>query len=237
MVVELKSYANLSNMNKLSSSVNKELRFSAEKVGVSLTPEQTEKLIEFNELLNKWTKRFNLVSVNSLDNSISRHVLDALSIGPYIQKPSDCDELHKNVYDLLDVGSGAGLPVLPLAISYPTLKFLSVEPNGKKERFQRQVILELGLKNLDVINERIESVQRQANNVTSRAFTAPNRFLELTTEQCVPGGRGIIMLGQAERMPTSLPTPWQLDFVERLKVPGEFGERHVALCIRGTLVG
>jgi len=135
----------------------------------------------------------------------------------------------------MDVGSGAGLPVLPLAIAFPNLNFVSVETNGKKVRFQRQVVLELGLKNVEVLQERIESIKLLANAVTSRAFAAPGHFLELTTKNCVEGGRGIIMLGQADRMPSSLPQPWQLEALERLVVPGEFGQRHVAICIRATL--
>lgn len=231
-VVEVKSCVN---MSKLTSSVNEKLCFLAEKIGVSVTSAQAEQLNAFNELLIKWTKRFNLVSANTLNDSITRHVLDALSIGPYIQNRSNCDEHHTKVFDLLDVGSGAGLPVFPLAIAYPNLTFASVETNGKKVRFQRQVMLELGLKNVEVLHERIESIELQANNVTSRAFANPDSFLKLTTRHCVEGGRGIIMLGQADRMPNQLPTPWRLDLVERLDVPGEFGERHVGLCIRGTL--
>ena len=222
-------------MKKLSSATNQELRFLTENVGVFVSLDQAEQLNAFNNLLIKWTGRFNLVSTNTLSDSITRHLLDALSIGPYIEKISVDFIDQENTFDLLDVGSGAGLPVLPLAIAFPKLKFVSVETNGKKVRFQQQVVLELGLENVEVLNERIESVNLVAKSVTSRAFAAPSRFLELTLDNCVEGGRGIIMLGQAERMPDALPEPWQLDFIERLDVPGEFGERHVAVCIRGTL--
>ena len=222
-------------MGKLSSSSTEELRFLAENLGVFISVEQAEQLGAFDNLLHKWAKKFNLVSASTLNDSTSRHVLDALSIGPYIQPPINRDAHHTKIYDLLDVGSGAGLPVLPLAIAYPQLSFVSVETNGKKVRFQRQVMLELGLKNIDVLHERIESVKLVASHVTSRAFAAPANFLELTADLCLGDGRGIIMLGQADKMPKVLPEPWSLDRVERLDVPGEFGERHVALCIRGTL--
>ena len=222
-------------MSKLSSSTNQELCFSAEKIGVSLTVEQAKSLYAFNDLLIKWASRFNLVSANTLNHSITRHILDALSIGPYLQNPINGDGHNAKLYDLMDVGSGAGLPVLPLAIAYPKLNFVSVESNGKKVRFQRQVKLELGLDNIDILHERIESIELQANSVTSRAFAAPANFLELICDNCIEGGRGIIMLGQADRMPNVLPAPWQLEIAEPLDVPGEFGERHVAVCIRGTL--
>jgi len=224
-------------MSKPSSSSDEELRFLVESVGVLISIEQAKQLNAFNDLLIKWSKHFNLVSVTTLNDSITRHVLDTLSIGPYIQRASNInsDVLCSDAYDLMDVGSGAGLPVLPLAIAFPNLNFVSVETNGKKVRFQRQVVLELGLKNVEVLNERIESIKLLANAVTSRAFAAPDRFLELTTKNCVEGGRGIIMLGQADRMPSSLPQPWQLEVLDRLVVPGEFGQRHVAICIRATL--
>lgn len=211
------------------------LRFFAKKVGVLVSLEQAYQLKAFDNLLIKWTKRFNLVSANTLNDSVIRHVLDSLSIGPYLEDSEHFDKSDTGLYDLLDVGSGAGLPVLPLAIAFPERRFASVETNGKKVRFQRQVVLELGLKNLDVFEQRIESVQLQATQVTSRAFAAPANFLQLVTDKCTAGGSAIIMLGQAEKMPEALPDPWRLNSVQPVDVPGESGQRHVALCIRGTL--
>jgi len=146
-----------------------------------------------------------------------------------------CDARHTKCFDVLDIGSGAGLPVLPLAIAHPELSFVSVETNGKKIRFQRQVIMELGLKNVELMHERIESVELQANNVTSRAFTAPADFLNTASQSSHSQTQAIIMLGQADRLPSPLPQPWELKTLQQVDVPGEFAARHVAVCIRGTL--
>ena len=162
-------------------------------------------------------------------------MLDALSIDPYIEKHSACDTDHKNLFDVLDIGSGAGLPVLPLAIANPDLSFASVETNGKKIRFQRQVLMELGLNNVELLHSRIESADVHARNVTSRAFTAPAAFLEVASRCSAPTSQAIIMLGHAERLPDTLPKPWTLKTLHAVDVPGEFGARHVAVCIRGTL--
>ncbi len=222
-------------MSKSSHTSDEELRFLSENVGVSVTLKQASQLNAFNELLIKWTQRFNLVSANTLSDSISRHVLDALSIATYVNRDVSCDARHTNVFDVLDMGSGAGLPVLPLAIAYPELSFVSVETNGKKIRFQQQVILELGLSNVELIHNRIESVDVFANNITSRAFTAPEEFLQVASGVAVEESQAIIMLGQAERLPQTLPNPWELKTLQAVDVPGEFGARHVAVCIRGTL--
>lgn len=222
-------------MSKSSHTSDEELRFLSENVGVSVSLQQASQLNAFNDLLIKWTQRFNLVSANTLSDSITRHVLDALSIAPFVKNQTSCDARHKKVFDVLDVGSGAGLPVLPLAIAFPDLSFVSVETNGKKIRFQQQVILELGLHNVELIHNRIESVDVLAHNITSRAFTAPADFLAVASKAALPQSQAIIMLGQAERMPDALPEPWKLESLGAVDVPGEFGERHVAICIRGTL--
>lgn len=232
-------------MSKFSSSHIDELRFLSENVGVIASEHQVIQLLNLNELLLKWTKRFNLVSSNTLSDSIIRHLVDSLSVAPYLDsslnteldKQSCSDVRHKKIYDVLDVGSGAGFPVLPLAITHPNLSFASVETNGKKTRFQSQVVLELGLENVVVMNERIESVSLSAMNVTSRAFTAPAKFLDICVDKCIPGGRAVLMLGEAARMPETVPAPWENHIVERLDVPGEVATRHVGVCIRGTLQG
>lgn len=222
-------------MIRSSQTTDEELRFLSENLDVLLSLEQATQLNAFNDLLIKWTQRFNLVSANTLSDSITRHVLDALSINPFIHKQSSCDSGHKPVFDVLDIGSGAGLPVLPLAIANPDLTFASVETNGKKIRFQRQVLMELGLTNVELLHNRIESADVQASNVTSRAFTAPGDFLQVASRCCPPTSQAIVMLGHAERMPDTLPIPWTLKTLQAVDVPGEFGARHVAVCIRGTL--
>jgi 16S rRNA (guanine527-N7)-methyltransferase len=133
--------------------------------------------------------------------------------------------------DVLDIGSGAGLPVLPLAIVRPDLQFVSVESNGKKTRFQQQVMLELGLQNVTVLQDRIESVVALARQVTSRAFTAPAPFLEIAGKHCAHGGSAVVMLGHADRLPDKLPEPFQLESIRPVVNPLVEGLRHIAVCL------
>jgi len=219
-------------MSKLSNPTAHEFSALCREVGATVSIEQAQQLLDFNALLLKWTRRYNLVAASTLPHSLSRHVLDALSILPYIKiwQPSSGEE-RPNI-DVLDVGSGAGLPTLPLAIACPDLRFVSVETNGKKVRFQRQAVIELGLNNVEVRHDRIERQALMAVNVTSRAFTAADDFLKIADSLCAPDGRVVLMLGQAAGLSKNLPTPWLLESMHPVQVPDERGDRHVAVCVR-----
>lgn len=180
-------------------------------------------LVAFVELLARWNRVWNLTAVRDPHAMLERHVLDSLSLLPFIDEAPR----RPGVPDLLDIGSGAGLPVLPLAIARPALSCLSVERTDKKARFQRQAVLELGLDRVQVLSRRIETVEERASIVTSRAFTAPEAFLRLAARHTVPGGRALIMLGRAERLPADLPPPFRLERLQRI---GARQERHVAIC-------
>ncbi len=189
-------------------------------------------LQRFVELLSKWNRVWNLTAVRDPKEMLSRHVVDSLSLLPVIDNYIDTfvDAGPADV-DLLDMGSGAGLPVLPLAIARRGLRCLSVERTMKKARFQRQVVLELELHDVDVRSDRIQDVHAQARIVTSRAFTAPADFLELASGYIVKGGLAIVMLGCAERMPKTLPAGWQLSSLQKVSTPASDAERHIAVCI------
>jgi len=185
------------------------------------------RLVAFVQLLAKWNRVWNLTAVRDPDQMLERHVLDSLGLLPFVDEAPRLD----GVPDLLDIGSGAGLPVLPLAIARPGLACVSVERTGKKARFQRQAVLELGLDRVRVRADRIEDVGQRASIVTSRAFTAPEAFLQLAAAHVAPGGRALVMLGRAERLPERLPAPFELDRLHRLEARHE---RHVAVCIART---
>jgi len=182
------------------------------------------RLVAFVLLLAKWNRVWNLTAVRDAQAMLERHVLDSLSLLPFVDEALRCAD----VPDLLDIGSGAGLPVLPLAIVRPTLSCLSVERTEKKARFQRQAVLELSLAKVQVLAQRIETLDRRASIVTSRAFTAPEAFLALAAGHVAPGGRALIMLGRVERLPDVLPPPFRLDRLQRIDA---HQERHVAVCI------
>lgn len=173
-------------------------------------------------LLQKWNKVYNLTASGNALEIVQRHILDSLVLCHWL--PTDAS------VKVMDVGSGAGFPVIPLAIARPKLRFVSIESNGKKTRFQQQAMLELKLPNVDIRNERIQNVVEQCDFVTSRAFTAPEGFLMQARSVCRPGGRAAVMLGQAERLPKVLPPPFMLEELEPVHIPGTQGQRHIAIC-------
>ena len=197
---------------------------------IELPAEQVQKLDAFLQLIGKWNRAYNLTAVREIDQMIPRHIIDSLSLLPYL--PTDKGSTSDDHFDVIDVGSGAGLPVIPLAIVHPQLKFLSIESNGKKTRFQQQAKVELGLQNITVMQERVEKVQAQASCVVSRAFTAPDKFLQIARGMCKPGGQVLIMLGKADKLPDSLPEPFELETLEQVRIAGVDSERHIAVVSR-----
>ena len=193
-----------------------------------------DRSVRFVVLLAKWNRVHNLTAVRDARAMIGRHLLDSLSLLPWIDgrdgvgnHPSGHEP---DAFDLLDIGSGAGLPVLPLAIARPGLHCLSVESNNKRTGFQRQASLELGLSGVEVRQVRIETVSARARTVVSRAFAAPADFLAAAAPRCAPGGTALVMLGRAERLPEPLPAPFSLVTLHALEVPFESAERHLAVC-------
>lgn len=191
-----------------------------------------EQLLRYVGLLDKWNRVYNLTAVRDPQKMVTRHLLDSLILRPWLPAAQTRTDGGLDVVDVLDIGSGAGLPVLPLAIVHPELSFLSVESNGKKTRFQQQAVLELGLTNVRILNNRVEDVVAQAKFVTSRAFTAPAEFLQIAESFCAPNGVIVIMLGLAERLPARLPEPFLLQKLVEVAVPSTESARHVALCRR-----
>jgi len=205
----------------------------AQQLSLQLTSEQSDLLVQFLILLNKWNRVYNLTSVRSIDDMVGRHVLDSLSVLQWLPVVATATQHANDIAascDVLDVGSGGGLPVFPLAIIRPDLLFVSVESNGKKTRFQQQALVELGLKNVRVKQERVESTIDSATSIVSRAFTAPEKFLTAVEKNCLPGSQVIIMLGQKEGLPEQLPANFSLVEIREVKVPYFDSARHVAVC-------
>ncbi|MFK8078305.1 MAG: 16S rRNA (guanine(527)-N(7))-methyltransferase RsmG [Granulosicoccus sp.] len=186
------------------------------------------KLEHFLQLLAKWNRVYNLTAVRDPVQMVDRHIMDSLIMNRWMPESISVDGLS----DVIDIGSGAGLPVIPLAISRPDLSFISIESNGKKTRFQQQAVMELKLPNVIVINERVENVHESAQMVLSRAFTAPKEFLQICLPLCAQNGRVAIMLGQVERFPPTLSEEYELEELVAVDVPGTEFARHVAVCRR-----
>lgn len=199
-----------------------------------------ERLVRFVRLLEKWNRVHNLTAVRDAHAMIGRHLLDSLALLPWLPEPesaSSSEPVPESELDLLDIGSGAGLPVLPLALARPDLRCLSVDAVGKKVRFQHQAVLELGTANVEARHARIEDVAVRARTVVSRAFAAPADFLVAAAPRCADGGTALVMLGRRERLPDTLPEPFVLGEVRALDVPFGDGARHVAVCHASPAAG
>ena len=172
------------------------------------------KLEQYLELLDKWNHAYNLTAVRDLDSMVTKHILDSLAILPFIKGKS-----------LLDVGTGAGLPGIPLAIALPHLKIVLLDSNGKKIRFLQEVKRKLKLDNVEIIQSRVESYHPTAlfDTLTSRAFSAIEQMLNLSRHLIVPDGIWVLMKGR--RPDDELAAIKMPSRVESYAVPGIDGER------------
>jgi len=159
------------------------------KLGLDVTVEAQEKLIAYLQLMLKWNKAYNLTAIRELDSMVIRHLLDSLSILPFI-----------NQSPVLDVGTGAGLPGIPLALCLPDYQFVLLDSNGKKTRFLTQAKIELGIENIEVIHSRIEDYKPdfRFEMITCRAFAALNTILDLTQHLVTSSTRVMAMKGKEE---------------------------------------
>ena len=202
-----------------------ELSTGARQLGVPLTPAHQEQLLAYLALLIKWNKAYNLTAVRNPDEMVSRHLLDSLSVISFIGE----DERW------LDVGSGGGMPGIPLAILFPEKKITVLDSNGKKTRFLTQVKLELKLDNLQVIHSRVEAFRPELpfNGIISRAFSSLEDFSSWTRHLGDLNTRWLAMKGlhPADEL-VALPPDFQLDSAHALTVPGCQGQRHLLILRR-----
>lgn len=177
-------------------------------------------------LLDKWNKAFNLTAVREPREMIGRHVLDSLAVRPYLHGMS-----------ILDVGTGAGFPGLVLAVAEPQRQFCLLDSGGKKVRFVRHAVAELGLDNVAVVQSRVESYASPDpyDTVVCRAFSSLGDFVDGCAALVARGGRLVAMKG---RMPhdelAGLPVTWSVRQAERVEVPGVSGDRHIIVLERSN---
>jgi 16S rRNA (guanine527-N7)-methyltransferase len=188
---------------------------------LTLTAEQQQRLLAFIALLEKWNRSFNLTAVAGVELMVTQHLLDSLSILSYIQGER-----------VLDVGSGAGLPGVPLAIARPDGHFVLLDSNNKKTRFIQQAVLELKLANVSVVKSRIEEYRpdRAFDTVISRAFSSLAEFATACHAACGPQTRLLAMKGQypGDELKQLMSTGYNAE-VTRLNVPGLVAERHLVV--------
>ena len=188
-------------------------------LGIALPEAAQLKLLAFRDLLLKWNRTYNLTALRDPQQAISHHLLDALAILP-----------HVGTSPLLDVGSGGGLPGIPLAIAHPDLAVTLVDTVQKKAAFLQQVAIELELKNVAVHHARVEEMRGQYAQISSRAFAELALFVSLTRHQLAPGGRWLAMKGvRPDAEIAVLPANCKVEAMIRLAVPGLDAERHLII--------
>jgi len=181
--------------------------------------QQLHKLQAYLSLLQRWNKVYNLTAVRNPDDMLPLHLFDSLAVAEYIQGGS-----------CLDVGSGAGLPGIPLAIIQPERQFTLLDTNGKKTRFIQQAIIELALKNAKVVQTRVETWQpsQPFDAIISRAFASITDFIDsslrhLQPEGCLYAMKGQLTASEWDQLPRSV----IIRKTHRLHVPRVNAERHL----------
>jgi 16S rRNA (guanine527-N7)-methyltransferase len=194
-------------------------------LGLPLSAVVQDKLLAYARLVEKWNRVYNLTAVREAERIVSLHLLDSLAVARYLEGDS-----------LLDVGSGAGLPGIPLALARPELAVTLLEANHKKAAFLKQAAIEIGLPNVDVVNARVEDwkAPRLYDVVISRAFSDLADFVTLAGRHVAEGGALAAMKGvyPFEEL-AQLPAPYELGAAIALNVPGLDAERHLILVRRG----
>jgi 16S rRNA (guanine527-N7)-methyltransferase len=189
--------------------------------GLSVSPDKIDTLMAYVALLDRWNQAYNLTAIRERERMISHHLLDSLAIANDVQGPR-----------VLDVGTGPGLPGIPLAIWLPAIEFVLLDSNGKKTRFLVQAKSELGLNNVEVVQARVQDYRPQApfDSVMARAFAALADILEWSRHLCRPGGRYLLLKGRLDPAEIeTLPGGFTLLETRRLAVPGVEGERHLLI--------
>ncbi len=187
-----------------------------------LTAEQSERLIDYLELLARWNLTYNLTAVRDPDEMITRHLLDSLAIVPQVHGTS-----------LIDLGTGAGLPGIPLAILDPGRAVTLVDSNGKKTRFLREAVRVLGLANVRIENARAEDLHGQYDCVVARAFASLADLLRVGGHLLAPDGVCLAMKGLLDKDEVlGLPAGFAIREVVPLHVPGLGAARHVVVIRR-----
>lgn len=184
------------------------LQQGLQSLGIAYDKSQIESLLKFIKLIEKWNKAYNLTAVRNLEDMVRLHLLDSLAILPFIRG-----------HHVVDIGTGAGLPGIPLAIFLPSVKFLLIDSNSKKTRFVQQAVLELKLQNVTVLHSRVENFQPDSlfSTVIMRAFANLQNIMQLTKHLLDAQGILLAMKGQQ-------PSPQEIKVfpcsIVQLDIPG-----------------
>lgn len=196
---------------------------------LGLDPARAEPLLVYLALLVRWNRTYNLTAVRDPRDMVAKHLLDSLALHPYV------DPIARAGGTLADLGTGPGLPGIPLALVKPGLHVTLVESNGKKARFLRETVRQLGLKDVRVAESRIEALDEPGayDAITARALATLPLILKLGGHLLKPGGVLLAMKGTypADEI-AALPAGWELAAAHPLRVPGLDAERHLVVIRR-----
>ncbi|MHB1175324.1 MAG: 16S rRNA (guanine(527)-N(7))-methyltransferase RsmG [Sulfuriferula sp.] len=196
-----------------------QLEAGTRSLGITLDEMQLTRLLQYLGLIQKWNRVHNLTALRDPEKMLTHHLLDSLAVLPHLD--ADC---------LLDVGSGAGLPGIPLAIARPDWAITLSDSNQKKSSFQLQAVIELGLNNVRVVSGRVEDIQceQKFDGVISRAFSEIADFVACSARVLAIAGRWYAMKGtypqaELERLPEGV----EVERITSLVVPGLDAQRHL----------
>lgn len=196
--------------------------------GVECDQATQQRLIAFAQLLHKWNKVYNLTAIRDLQQIVIRHILDSIAVLPFLKGPQ-----------ILDVGAGAGLPGIPLALLSSQYHFTELDSVAKKTRFIQQAISELGLNNVSVLTGRVEQLPMDVkyDTVLTRAFASLADMMAKTGRLCAADGRLLAMKGAyPEQELNEIPPTYQVTSVDKLSVYGLDEQRYLVTLVHKELV-
>ena len=201
--------------------LRQQLEFGLKQMGLHFSVERQQKLVHYIQLIARWNKTFNLTAIRDVEEMVSKHLLDSLAVQPFIEGSL-----------ILDVGSGAGLPGIPFAITSPDKHFVLIDSNGKKTRFLMQAKIDLKLDNVEVVNQRVEDYQPTRDGhrlyfdvITARAYAASDDILSNTSHLQNEDSRILVMQGKLDEQIDS--DRYRLIESHALDVYGLDADRHL----------
>jgi len=220
--------------NRVPADLAQRLQEGAAQSGLELPSSVQNKLLTFLSLMSKWNAVYNLTAVRDPEQMLVQHLLDSLAIIVPLSRHIDLSGAT-----IADIGSGAGLPGLPLAIVFPSAKVISIEPVGKKVAFQRQSCAELALTNVEVYSGRAQSLTRSVDLVICRAFASMADFVDAAAGLTGPSTLLVAMKGQRAGLDaecSELPPHCQAE-IEALQVPFLDAQRHLVIVRHASRLG
>jgi 16S rRNA (guanine527-N7)-methyltransferase len=206
-------------MDDLQQTLHAQFSQLAQSINFTVTPVQQNQLVDFVLLLHKWNKTYNLSSVRDPSEMMVKHIFDSIAVAP-----------HLHGINIADVGTGPGLPGIPLAIMCPEKMFTLIDSLGKRVRFMKQAVHALGISNVTPIQSRVEALipEKPFDVVLSRAFASLNDMLHWCKHLSSPQGEFLALKGQLHQQElTDIPAQFTLVKSIPLLIPSLIGERHL----------